>query len=286
LAERAVSQLLGLRVLLRRHGRQVEQAADHTRAIEAELLAPQHCVVTEDWKFFEQVSRLNARDVRRFAQKIRNVTAEVKRGKAALYAIDRSLSRKMSELGVPAHDRSAAEMCNLIRAVTKLPPTEMWIEMIAKRPGDRVSAEVLAANPVRYPVLHALAHLTFRQCLANAVDRDQPPSAADVQLLGLFRTRYRGGEGAWYDNLIACTAQHADLLVTHDGQLERKCEWLRDLGLLRFRSTRLDRLIGSDSVDRQSSARSSTAFDEGITSQRSGSSSNGLAIRPLARKKQ
>lgn len=186
--ERTVLQLLGLRELLRRHGRQIEQAADHMCAIDAELVAPQDSVVTEDWKFFERVSGLNARGVRRFAQNIRNLPAEVERRKEAVYAIDRSLSQRMDELGATPEQRSAAHVCNLIRTLTQLDPTDMWIEAIANRSAGRVSAEVLAANPVKYPVLHALAHLTLRQCLANAVARDERPSAAEVQLLGMFRT--------------------------------------------------------------------------------------------------
>jgi len=79
--------------------------------------------------------------------------------------------------------------------------------------------------------------------LANCADR-QATTPAQEQVLGLWRTKRKGlGEGVWHDTFIAGEAAYMDLLVSDDKNQRKRCDFLRERHLLKFKTTSLDDFI-------------------------------------------
>ncbi|NMO19955.1 hypothetical protein HPC49_20365 [Pyxidicoccus fallax] len=112
-----------------------------------------------------------------------------------------------------------------------------------------ITPERIVAAPARFKATHVLAHLDWRLCLANSVERvaGRPLTSAEraqEEVLGVWRTKGKGkGEGTWYDTYIAGTAAYADFFISDDGGQRRRCEFLRQRHLVTFTSISLNEVL-------------------------------------------
>lgn len=124
--------------------------------------------------------------------------------------------------------------------------TDMMIERAAELSGGRTTTTAIAADPVRFKATHVLAHLVWRLCMANSIERPNTTSGREItsdsraqeEVLGAWRTK-KNGEGTWYDVFIAGAAAYADLLISDDVDQRRRCEFLRQRRLVTFRAVSL-----------------------------------------------
>ncbi len=160
----------------------------------------------------------------------------ISKKKKELFELDRSLHEHLLKSGI-AYD--PAQLIERIVARDPPPADEMIIEKAAKSSEDRYTPEQIVADRVRFKGTHVISHLVWRLQLANCSDR-QTTTAEQEQIFGLWRTKGKGrGEGAWYDTYIAGEAAYLDLLVSDDENQRRRCQFLRQRGLLSFDSESL-----------------------------------------------
>ncbi len=93
--------------------------------------------------------------------------------------------------------------------------------------------------------MHVISHLVWRLQLANCADQ-ATTTPQQEQVFGLWRTKGNKarGQGVWYDAFIAGEAAYMDLLVSDDDNQRRRCEFLRERGLLSFRTMSPSEFIG------------------------------------------
>lgn len=243
---RSSERLFALQQLaLQIHPAQLRYAASHEHAIRRELEEPQSGVVELDPEFLTRLRSASYLSLSTASVEAQVILDHISAKKADLYETDRNLADNavatVRDWKVP----TAEEVVQVIRSHSRLLPSDLWIDIAAQWSSGRWASEQLAADPSRFPILHAMGHLTLRQNLANLVPRDPPPSAEYEQVLGTFRTKAakKGGRGAWYDNAIAASAVNATWLVTNDSNLRRRCDELQRQGLYRCKAIALDDLL-------------------------------------------
>jgi hypothetical protein len=217
--------------------RRLRVAADANEAIALEGEKRQSCVVSQPAFELEALCRMSTKALETWAREFWRIAVPIMRNKEISFEGDRRiLDNYRREFGA-AFDVDAA--VRLIEHAGALDATNFALNFVLRRAKAGVDAAQVAANPTRFPVATLVAHLFYRRTLANAAPREATNLA-----LGVFRTKSanKGGVGTWYDDDIAATCAQADVLVTRDNDLRRKCEWLRDRGLLVFRTMSLSEL--------------------------------------------
>ena len=167
--------------------------------------------------------------------------ARVRQTKQEFFDLDRDLARwTATERNIQV---TPSEIAKQIECAGFPREDDMMIEHAFGLSGHRYTAAQIAARPRRFRAIHATSHLVWRLCLANVADRDST-SSTDEQVIGRWRTKAKGGKGAWYDAFIAGSAAYMDVFVTDDADLLWRCERLRERGLLGFRSVPLNEFTG------------------------------------------
>jgi hypothetical protein len=209
----------------------LEQRTAHSGVIEA----PGRKADRQFLKAIEQGGAELEEQIQAQAEPIRRKLAE---RKADLFNNDRTLSTQyVDELG---EDFTAERACALL-ASKEVAATDFWVEYAVKQLHSRYSAAQIRADRRRFRLLHALSHFGLRILAANCVPKEAVLTPEQDALLRLWRTPSKSnhGPGTWYDVAIAVLAAYADVFVTRDASLRGRCEFLRKLDLVSFRSVDL-----------------------------------------------
>lgn len=214
-------------------------------AAECERWLPGPPVYARGWRAFATARRSLMRHA---AKSLVDSASWIKGRKSLLFETDRNLPQLLAARGVQM-DRAAA--VSLISATGFSGARSRVVDEAVDMAQGRVSAAAILADPNRYKAIHLMAHLDWRLCLANAVERP-----ADVQklssaerahetILGLWRTKRPGkGEGMWYDAYITAEAAYSHVFVTDDTDQRRRCDFLMQRSLLTFRTVSLAEFLG------------------------------------------
>jgi hypothetical protein len=191
-----------------------------------------------DWSGLAQA---NHADLRKFTADAAESYDFMSKKKQELFGLDRGLHGYLLEKQGGEFDPDQL----FARIVGAGPPDadEMIIEWAVKFSNGVWSPQRIVAEPMRFKATHAISHLVWRLQLANCADR-QKATPEQAQLFGRWRTQRKGfGEGVWYDSYIAGEAAYMDLLVSDDENQRWRCDFLRQRGLLSFRTMSLDEFI-------------------------------------------
>lgn len=227
-----------LQALIRGLGPLLRRSPDFKELMRAEagrwLTAP--LVHPDSWGGFESASRA---EVLSIAKQLPESYLWLRKKKKELFESDRNLSSYLAERGQKPDSLSVVEA---IKSSGSPRADEMMIELTANMSDGSVSAEQVVADRGRFKATHVLSHFTWRLCIANAAGQ---ATRAHEQVLGMWRTKGTGrGKGTWYDIFIAGAAAYNDILISDDKNQRDRCEFLRKIGLLGFRSIPLREFIG------------------------------------------
>ncbi len=213
---------------------------DHNELIEAEarswLRGPLAHEV--DWSWLVQADR---HELQQVAAGMPESHDFMSKKKQELFELDRGLHQYLLEKKGGQFD--PAQVFAVIVGADPPRADEMIIEKAAKFSNGVWSPERIVADRMRFKATHVISHLVWRLQLANCTDR-QTATSEQAQIFGRWRTQRKGfGEGVWYDSYIAGEAAYMDLLVSDDENQRWRCDFLRQRGLLSFKTMSLAEFI-------------------------------------------
>lgn len=234
----AANRLLVLAQITKALAPRLKTAAGIIDAIRVEQDREQDGVV-EGTLRFEQLEPRPGRMFKTLVAAFERQFREIKDLKLTQYERERALSRSCPGL-------DASVVTALLNSTDSSGPVEYALMALRGEGVVRHSTADILNRPSRFPVLHLFAHLLFRQAWANTLPSGPTRPSPNEHILGLFRTKShkKGGLGAWADVSIAATAAKSDIFVSNDIGLAARCEFLRARGVVRFKTSRMDELIG------------------------------------------
>ncbi|WP_147447061.1 hypothetical protein [Corallococcus sp. CA054B] len=162
--------------------------------------------------------------------------------KSSLLERDLSLPRQLVLSGI---EQRPDIVVQAIERADSIPHDYVLFCEVAKLSRGGLGVSAIAGNPTRFKATHLMANLEWRTMLANCIDR--PNSTVEMAhdksheaILGTWRTKAGDrGKGTQYDLAVASAAAYSDFFVTNDGNQLRRCEFLREKGLVDFVSCTL-----------------------------------------------